>query len=338
MRQSTGKYINKLSDYLSHSKNITLVCHTNPDGDAIGSLVGLYHYLRSKDKNCRMISPTALPGFLEWLNGTTEICIYEENKQKARDILESSDLQVFLDFNSLSRLGPMAKVFKNYETTRILIDHHPQPDVPADLVISEPKFSSTSELVFDLISHLEKDSFMAPEFIEPIYVGMMTDTGNFSFGTYDGETMRIVGSLLEHGLRKDYITDRVYDNFSADRMRLKGFALAERMVVMENLGVAYIYLSKEDLSKFDYAVGDTEGFVNLPLSISGITISVLFMEKSRHIKLSLRSKGEFSVNELAREFFNGGGHRNAAGGKLEMGLLESIKYFEEIITNRLESK
>jgi len=165
----------------------------------------------------------------------------------------------------------------------------------------------------------------------------MTDTGNFSFGSYDGDTMRIVGSLLESGLNKDMITDRVYNNFSKDRMRLKGFALAERMVVIEELNAAYIYLSMADLERFNHSVGDTEGFVNMPLSIKGIRLAVLFLEKSDHIKLSLRSRGEFSVNEFSRQYFNGGGHINAAGGRLDMTMEQSLEFFESVIQENKDS-
>ncbi|MEE4116576.1 MAG: bifunctional oligoribonuclease/PAP phosphatase NrnA [Marinilabiliaceae bacterium] len=331
MRQSTGKYINKLSDFLEQAENIAVVCHTNPDGDAIGSMMAMYHYLLDKGKKPEMVSPSDLPDFLKWLNKSSEIFVYDSNSEKVADVLAGADLHILVDFNSMSRTGSLETELNRQEKPRILIDHHPQPDVKADYIISEPAFSSTAELIYDLVSHLEKDSYRNPDFIEAVYTGMMTDTGNFSFGTYDGETMRIVGALLENGLRKDYITDMVYDNFSAGRMRLKGFALAERMVVMEDISTAYIYLSRDDMNRFNHAVGDTEGFVNMPLSIAGIKISVLFLEKDDHLKLSLRSKGDFSVNDLARKYFNGGGHLNAAGGRLEMPLHDGIKYFESII-------
>lgn len=331
MRQSTGKYINKLSDFLEQAENIAVVCHTNPDGDAIGSMMAMYHYLLDKGKKPEMVSPSDLPDFLKWLNKSSEIFVYDSNSEKVADVLAGADLHILVDFNSMSRTGSLETELNRQEKPRILIDHHPQPDVKADYIISEPAFSSTAELIYDLVSHLEKDSYRNPDFIEAVYTGMMTDTGNFSFGTYDGETMRIVGALLESGLRKDYITDMVYDNFSVGRMRLKGFALAERMVVMEDISTAYIYLSRDDMNRFNHAVGDTEGFVNMPLSIAGIKISVLFLEKDDHLKLSLRSKGDFSVNDLARKYFNGGGHLNAAGGRLEMPLRDGIKYFESII-------
>lgn len=331
MRQSTGKYIKELSDSFAASENISLVCHTNPDGDAIGSMLGLYHYLIKRGKNCRMISPSPLPEFLLWMDGAKDIIVYGHNQQKANKFLSSSDLLVMLDFNHPSRLGAAEFIHNLSFKKRILIDHHPVPEVKADLIISEPKFSSTAELVYDLVTHIEGDDFIYSPFSDAIYVGMMTDTGNFSFGTYDGETLRIVSTLLDNGLDKGKITELVYDNFSADRMRLKGFALSERMVVLPIYNTAYIYLSQEDLKKYNHKVGDTEGFVNMPLSIRDIDMSVLFIERDDHIKLSLRSKGDFSVNDLSRKYFNGGGHKNAAGGRSQMGLIECVDYFESLL-------
>jgi phosphoesterase RecJ-like protein len=332
MRESTGKYRKELSESFERSQNISLVCHTNPDGDAIGSMLGLYHYLKSKGKDCIMISPTPLQGFLLWMRGVQDILIYSDNPKIVKASLAETELLIMLDFNHPSRLG-RAQFLMNLDINRrILIDHHPVPEVKADLVISEPKFSSTAELVYDLVTHLEGNDFVYEPFADAIYVGMMTDTGNFSFGSYDGETLRIVSTMLDNGLDKDKITDLVYDNFSADRMRLKGFALSERMVVLPEFRTAYIYLSMDDLLRFRHKVGDTEGFVNMPLSIKDIDMAVLFLEKEDHVKLSLRSKGEFSVNELSRQYFNGGGHRNAAGGRSELSLKESIKYFESILS------
>lgn len=334
MRQSTGKYIKELSKFLAKAGNISLICHTNPDGDAIGSVLAMSHYLRSKNKICNIIAPSALPDFLSWMQGADDICIYSKNKELAREYLRGADLLLMLDFNSPSRLGNMQEELIDLSCNKILIDHHPGPDVDADMIISEPKFCSTAELVYDLVSHLDNRQYKDKNFVEAVYVGMMTDTGNFSFGSYDGDTMRIVGSLLENGLPKDYITDKVYNNFSADRMRLKGFTLAERMIIIEELNTAYIYLSRDDLDRFNYAVGDTEGFVNMPLSIKGIRLSVMFIEKKDHVKLSLRSKGNFSVNDLAREFFNGGGHINASGGRLDMSMEDSINYFKSVLAKK----
>jgi len=331
MRESTGKYIKELSESLETAGNISLVCHTNPDGDAIGSMLGLYHYLNEKGKNCSMISPSPLPEFLCWMDGVSKILVYSNDNKAVDKALEKTDLLVMLDFNHPARMGKL-KAIQDLDFERsILIDHHPIPEVRAGLVISEPGFSSTSELVYDLITHLEGGDFVCEPFSDAIYVGMMTDTGNFSFGTYDGETLRIVSTLLDNGLKKDKITDLVYDNFSADRMRLKGFALSERMVVLPEYKTAYIYLSRDDLKRFNHKAGDTEGFVNLPLSIKDVNISVLFIEKKDHIKLSLRSKGSFSVNDFSRRYFKGGGHRNAAGGKLMLTLMESVSYFESLL-------
>lgn len=214
-----------------------------------------------------------------------------------------------------------------------MIDHHPNPETDVDLLISEPGISSTAELVFSLIRDIEGDYYMDNEFIEAIYVGMMTDTGNFSFGTFDGDTLRQVALMLDEGLDRDAIMSNTYDNFSISRMRLKGFATYERLVFREEYNAAYIYLGREDLDRFNYKVGDTEGFVNIPLSVKGIIMSALFTEKEDHIKVSLRSKGDFNVNTFAAKYFEGGGHINAAGGRYDGTMKECLSYFEKLLEN-----
>ena len=331
MRESTRKYIKELEDWFSRSQNILLVCHTNPDGDAIGSMLGLYHYFRLSGKDCMMVSPSPLQQFLTWLEDADKIMVAERNLSDVEAVVEKTDLIVMLDFNHLSRLGLMEDTIAMAAAPKVLIDHHPDPSIKADLRISEPRFSSTAELVFDLVSHLNGSELFEPGFIEALYVGMMTDTGNFSFGSYDGGTLRVVAGMLENGLRKDYISDMVYDNFSADRMRLKGYALSQKMVVLHEYRTAYIVLTEAELKSFNHAVGDTEGFVNLPLSIRGIDFSVLFLEKRDHVKLSLRSRGKIDVNSVSKRFFNGGGHRNAAGGKDSLPVEKALERFRKIL-------
>jgi phosphoesterase RecJ-like protein len=236
-----------------------------------------------------------------------------------------------LDFNGLDRINKLAGLIKSSAAAKVLIDHHPGPAIDTDLTISETAMSSTAELVFELVAGLNNGYFLEEKFIEAIYVGMMTDTGNFNFGTFDGDTMRTVGLMLDSGLDKDYITDRVYDNFSVSRMRFKGYVLNEKMICLEDFSTAYICISAEELKRYNYVEGDTEGFVNLPLSISGIVFSALFIERSEYIKVSLRSKGDLDVNAIASSHFNGGGHRNAAGGKFFGNMEDCKKHFETVI-------
>ncbi|MCD4768672.1 MAG: DHH family phosphoesterase [Bacteroidales bacterium] len=332
MRKSVSKYIKELSQFLGSAQNIAMVCHHNPDGDAIGSMLAMYHYLTAKGKRCYMISPNALQKFLRWMKGSEEIIVFEDEPGKSTGIIKKADLVIMLDFNHSSRIGKIEDTMNTTRNVRILIDHHPGPEIEADLVISEPSISSTAELLFELINGLEGSAYLENDFIESIFVGMMTDTGNFNFGPFDGDTLRIVALMLDAGLDKDYITDRIYDNFSASRMRLKGFTLSERMVVLPQYKTAYIYLYEADLDRFKYEAGDTEGFVNMPLSIDGIIFSVLFIERKNHIKLSLRSKGNLKVNSFAGKYFEGGGHINAAGGRSNLELIDCIKYFESLLT------
>ncbi|MFP4489688.1 MAG: DHH family phosphoesterase, partial [Bacteroidales bacterium] len=195
----------------------------------------------------------------------------------------------------------------------------------------------TAELIFTLIKNIEGEPFIDKEFIEPIYVGMITDTGNFSYGTFNGDTLRNVALMLDSGLDRDAVSSRIYDNFSINRLRLQGFALYERLVYLKDSSAAYIYLEMDDLARFKHAVGDTEGFVNLPLSVKDIFISALFIEKKDHIKVSLRSKGDFNASQVAVNYFKGGGHRNAAGGRYDGTMKQCRAYFEELAAGIKES-
>jgi len=337
MQKSSGKYIKELSKLIDESRNIGLICHINPDGDAVGSMVGLYHYLTSKGKQCSMISPNGLQEFLLWMKGTEYITNAEVEPGRALTVIKESDLIILLDFNHPSRIGGLDNYLRDNKSRKIvLIDHHPIPEVDADFVISEPSFSSTAELILELVLHIEGEGFYNRDFFEPVYVGMMTDTGNFNFGSFDGNTLRNVAYMLDSGLDKDCITNRIYNNFSASRMKLMGFALYERMVVLENYNTAYIYLLREDLDRFNHSVGDTEGFVNLPLTIEGVVFSLLFIEKDDSIKISLRSKGNFEVNSFAEKYFYGGGHMNAAGGRSSLHIYECLTYFESLLPEQKE--
>jgi len=331
MRKSVSKYIKELSKLLDDSSNIVLICHINPDGDAIGSMLGMYHYLRGKSRKVSMVSPNQLPKFLKWMPGAGDIGTFDNNPGNAVKQIKEADLVILLDFNESSRIERLWPLIEDSGKKIILIDHHPSPTIKCDLLVSEPGMSSTAELVYELVNQIERDFYNNMDFIESVYVGMMTDTGNFNFGTFDGDTLRNVARMLDSGLRKDYITNSIYSNFSSGRMRLMGFALSERMVVLPQYHTAYIYLSKADLDRYNHITGDTEGFVNMPLTIEGIIFSVLFIERSDHIKLSLRSKGVFDVNRFASEHFIGGGHRNASGGKSPLDLEDCLGWFESLL-------
>jgi phosphoesterase RecJ-like protein len=326
-----AKYTKELSNHLKASRNILLVCHVNPDGDAIGSQLALYHYLISCGKNVEMISPNYLQEFLKWMDGVEKINIYIKDRNLGNSIIERSELIIMLDFNQSNRLGEAEKAVLSSEAKKIIIDHHLNSKDFSDLLISDSSKCSTAELLHQLIIIMNKGIFRSKPYAEAIYVGIVTDTGNFDHGSYNGDTFRTIADLFDTGIEKERIFNLVFNNFSADRMRLQGYALNERMVVIAECGAAYIFLTKEDLKRFNYRKGDTEGFVNLPLSINGINFSAFFVEKEGFVKLSFRSKGSFSVSEFAEKYFAGGGHRNASGGDYYDTLDNTLVFFLEAL-------
>lgn len=326
-----AKYTKELSNQLLSANNILLICHVNPDGDAIGSQLALYHYLMSIGKKTEMLSPNYLQEFLKWMDGIDKINIFIKDRKACRNIIKQADLIIMLDFNQPGRLGEAEDLVMRSEAKKIIIDHHLNSGSFGDLLIADPSKCSTSELIHEIICELNGGIFLNNAYARSIYVGIVTDTGNFEHGSYSGKTFRIVADLLDSGLEKDKIFNLVFNNFSAGRMRLQGFALNERMVVLPEYRTAYISLSKNDLARYNYQKGDTEGFVNMPLSISGIDFSALFIEKDGFVKLSFRSKGSFSVNDFAESHFSGGGHLNAAGGEYYDSLENTLNHFLKVL-------
>lgn len=334
---NSGKYIKKLRELIASSGNILLVCHVNPDGDAVGSMLAFYSYLESTGKRVSMLSPNYLQEFLLWMDGADRINIFLRNRRKAVRIINEADLIIYLDFNQESRLGEAEKSFRSSPATKVVIDHHVDPQISADLIISDTASCATAEIIHYIVTALNGGNFSAGSYNEALYVGIITDTGNFEHGSYTGNTMRIVASLIDAGVDREKVFDRVYNNFSADRMRLQGLALHSRMKLIEGTPVAYIWLTREDLITYGYTKGDTEGFVNMPLSVRGVSVSALFVEKEGFIKVSLRSRGNFSVNDFAARYFSGGGHMNAAGGEYYDSLDKALEYFESTVRGHFTS-
>jgi len=326
-----AKYTKELSKLLFHSTNILGICHINPDGDAIGSLLAFYHYLNSKGIKAGMMSPNNLQEFLKWMDGSEMINIYVNDRKKCRKLIHDADLIVMFDFNHSDRLGEAEKFVLDSKAKKVIIDHHLDAQDFVDLTISDISKSSTSELIYEVVQEMNGEKYMSKPFAEAIYVGIITDTGNFEHGAYSGNTFRILAEMFDFGIERDRIFNLVYNNFSSDRLRLRGLALDNRMVVLPEYRTAYIYLTKADLSQYNYKKGDTEGFVNMPLSIKGIVFTALFVEKEGFVKLSFRSKGRFSVNDFAKKHFNGGGHLNAAGGDHYDTLENTIEYFRKVL-------
>jgi len=326
-----SKYTKELSKLFSSSENILIICHINPDGDSVGAQLALYHYFKDKGKNVSLMAPNNLQEFLKWMDGADQINIFIKDRKKSRLLIERADLIIMLDFNQADRLGEAEESVAASNARKVIIDHHLNPEKFADLLISDPSKCSTSELIHELVCEINGANFMNRSYAEALYVGIITDTGNFEHGSYTSRTFRIVADLLDSGIAKETIINLIYNNFSSDRIRLQGFALNQRMVVLPEFRTAYIYLSKNDLKEYNHVKGDTEGFVNMPLSIKGINFSALFIEKDNFIKLSFRSKGKFPSNEFASQYFSGGGHLNASGGEYADTLENTIAYFLKVL-------
>jgi phosphoesterase RecJ-like protein len=314
-------------DMLRRSKKVSLIMHVNPDGDAMGASIALYHCLRvlMPELEVVIVSPNRFPEFLKWMEGADNVLVFRERRKVVKEVIATSDVLICLDFNSLSRLEDLGEFIESTAIPRVLIDHHIDPKKEEFLlIISDVKVSSTSELIFRLAKDILPGDIPRPA-ADAIMAGMMTDTNMFRDNSSNPETFKVVAELLKMGVDKDKVTSQVFDNFSINRMKLLGFALSEKMVVMPEYHAAYISVSQSELNNFSFQPGDTEGFVNYPLNIRGVNISAYISEQmDGTIRFSFRSRGAFSVNDFARRHFSGGGHKNAAGGRMETSLDKAI--------------
>ena len=322
-----------IKEQILQARSIVIVTHTNPDGDAIGSSLGFYHFLRllTRKSNVKVIVPNEFPSFLKWMPAVDDIMVFEKNEKGVIAAIEDADLCFCLDFNSLKRVEKVTPFLEASKAFKILIDHHPQPDDNFDLMISRVEASSTSELIYDVIKEMSGVDALNKEIASCLYVGIMTDTGSFSYSCRRPDTYMAVAELIRQGIDSELIHRKIYDNNSENRLRMLGFCLSERLKVLKEYHTAYIYLTDSDLKHFNHQNGDTEGFVNYALSIEGIVLAVQFTEKEGKIRLSLRSKGTFSVNDLARKYFHGGGHKNASGGDSFSSMNDTLVFFESIL-------
>lgn len=330
--------INKVENLIDDTEKAIIVTHVSPDGDAIGSSLGLYHYLQDVGIDVTVIVPNEFPYFLKWLKGAKDILIYENYVDFAKQLIDDADLIFCLDFNVLSRIKGLGELVKQSSAKKVLVDHHPDPDNFCDVTISHPEISSTSELVFRLICRMGDFEQMSKNSAEAIYTGMMTDTGAFTYNSNDPQIYYIIGQLLQKGINKDYIYSKVYHSYTADRFRMMGHTLSERLKIYEEYGAALIWLDRDDQARFHSQKGDTEGFANLPLNIAGVTFSVFLRQDTEidMIKISLRSQGTFPCNMFAAQCFNGGGHLNASGGEFYGTLTEAIIVFENALDGYAE--
>lgn len=325
--------IQALQQVLATPKKIVLIPHRSPDGDAMGSTLGMYHFLIKNNHFPTVISPNEFPDFLAWMPGSETVLIYEKDKVNCTKILQEAELIFTLDFNALHRVGEMEQVLSTLSVPFVMIDHHQSPDKYAALTYSDIAFGSTCEMVYHFISLLGKKSEIDKTIGTCIYTGILTDSGSFRFPKTTGTTHRIVAELIDLGVENTQIPNLLFDNSTIGSLQLLGRAL-ENMHFLKANKTAYTTLSQAELDQFNYTKGDTEGIVNYGLSIKGIDFSAIFIENKAEnfIKISFRSQGDFDVNQFARDYFNGGGHRNAAGGKSELSLQETVQKFETLAT------
>ncbi|WP_062060841.1 DHH family phosphoesterase [Aquimarina longa] len=323
---------NKIKELLSTPKNIIIVTHKNPDGDAIGSSLALYHYLTSLNHNVSVITPNDYPTFLKWVPGEDTVLKYDSATKTAISKIEKADLIFTLDFNHLSRSGDMENVLAKTKTTFIMIDHHQQPDDYATYTYSDTSMCSTCQMIYHFIEKLNDIDKITPEIATCIYLGIMTDTGSFRYRSTTSTTHKVIADLIDRGADNTSIHENIYDTNTLSKIRLKGVAL-NNLKVLPKYKTAYITISQKELDQNNFKKGDTEGFVNFGLSIKGIKFALIFIENKGEgiIKISLRSKGDFSVNEFSRNHFEGGGHHNAAGGRSNLSLSGTVEKFISIL-------
>ncbi len=324
--------IETVKSILSKPQKIVIVPHKNPDGDAVGSSLGLYFFLKSKGQEVSVIVPNEYPKFLKWMPGNDTVLNFERENSESKKLLEEATVIFTLDFNDLSRVGQLEKVLKTKKADFIMIDHHQQPGDYATVTYSDVSMSSTCEMVYNFIEKLGEVDKITKEIATNLYTGIMTDTGSFKYRSTSSRTHRVVADLIDRGADNMEIHRQVFDTNPPSRLHLLGVALSN-MVILSEYRTAYITLSQEELDAHNFKKGDTEGFVNYGLTLEGITFAAIFIENREEsiIKISFRSVGDFSVNTFARNHFNGGGHDNAAGGRSEMSMEETVQKFIAVL-------
>ena len=328
----TNEEISKVKELLEPSKKIVIVPHKGPDGDAMGSTLALMILLEELGHYVHLIAPNEYPDFLKWMPYQEEVLIYDKDPQKCDEIIGEAEVIFTLDFNHLSRAGEMHKPLEAAEAKFIMIDHHQQPDDYAEVTYSDVTMCSTCQMVYHFIVNIGLKEKITPQIATCLYTGIMTDTGSFRYRSTTSLTHRVISDLIDKGADNTTIHENVFDTSSYGQLQLLGCAL-QNLKVVEGLRTAYITLSQEELDRHNFKKGDTEGFVNYGLSLQGIVFAAIFIENEAEqiVKISFRSKGTFSVNDFARRYFSGGGHINAAGGKSDLSLQETVDKFISIL-------
>lgn len=316
---------------------IIITTHHKPDADALGSSLGLAEYLVKKGHNVNVITPTDYPVFLSWMYGNDNVVVYNQgHEQEAEDLIDEADLIFCLDFSNLHRINELGELVRASRAKKVLIDHHLDPEDFADFMLWSTEAAATAELVFQLINDLGDSDLLGKNIAECLYAGIMTDTGNFKHPNTTYNVFRVCAELVALGADTAKVARLIYDTNSLDRVKFLGFALNDRLTILPEFSTAYFAISAEDLMRFNSQTGDTEGLVNYALSIEGIKFAALMVDRTETIKISFRSVGEFSASSFAKTYFEGGGHRNAAGGKSDLTLEETVRKFEMLLDNYRE--
>ena len=315
-----------IKDLLLDKSKILITTHVNPDGDAIGSSLGLYNFLIKLGHEVIVVVPNDYPDYLKWMKSDKKILNFSDNTDKVQNLINDIQIIFCLDFNNLSRINELGKLIEKSNAKKVLIDHHLNPDHFYDFKYHDVNASATAELVYDLISYID-DNLIDKDISDCIYTGILTDTGSFRFSSTTSKVHRIIAKLLDAGVKSEKIGKKIYESNSFDKLKLLGYSLSEKLEIICNGKVAYVVLTRKDLLNHNYRKGDTEGIVNYALSILGVNMAVLIIETKDRIKFSFRSSGNFSVNKFANKYFNGGGHKNAAGGSIEDKLSVALNIF-----------
>ncbi len=325
--------IEEIFPLLSTPKRIFITTHHKPDGDAIGSMLGLYHYLVAKGHNVTPVSPSEIPEFLMWMPGVDKVVNYEAESKNAEKALADADIIFCLDFNDFSRTKHLTTHLEAATQPKVMIDHHLLPKTVWDYAMSDATKSSTCEMVYDFINLCGDNAMINMDIAACLYTGVMTDTGSFRFPATTASVHDMVADFKRKGLNHTRIHEEVYDSWSAQRMQFLGYVLLEKMEIFPKYNTGLITLSKKDLKLFNVNTGELEGLVNYPLSIGAVRFAVMITERSDEVKLSFRSKGDFDVNTFARTYFNGGGHFNASGGRSTASFIDTVAYFKQILSD-----
>ena len=325
---------NQISNEIQSAKNIVVTAHKGPDGDAIGSALAMFHLLNKLNKNVALCLPDDAPQYLKSLVGADQMLFFDKNPELIKEKLWGANLIFCLDYNAPDRLGKeMGEELLKSTAKRILIDHHPNPVDFCDITYSDVSSCSTAQLIYEVIEHTGNKQLLNHDIAAPIYLGLVTDTGSFRFPSVSARTHEIVAELIKSGLQHHLIHEQVFDTNTVSKLQLRGYAIAEKLELIANTPVGVITLTKQELGRFNYQSGDTDGLVNTILSISGVEVACLMIEKTEGVKISFRSKGNYYVNELASSHFSGGGHKYAAGGFYAGKLEDALVAFKALIPN-----